>query len=63
MEAAYTPAGPAIVWGIRTLCTLLQALEMYSRLSTLPAFIHSCMYVINDQYCFNALRLTIGLQW
>jgi hypothetical protein len=29
VEATYTPAVPATVRGIRTLCTLLHALEMY----------------------------------
>ncbi len=30
MEAAYAPAVPATAGEIRTLCTLLHALEMYS---------------------------------
>jgi hypothetical protein len=34
--------------GVCTLCTLLHALEMYSRLLTPPSCIHSCVYVIND---------------
>ncbi len=52
-EAAYVPAETATVRrGVRT---LLQALEMYSRLSTLPDCIYSCVYVINYQYCFNCL--------
>ncbi len=52
VEAAYAFVGTVTIQGVRTLCALLHTLEMYWLLSTPPACIYSCVYVINDQLCF-----------
>jgi hypothetical protein len=55
MEAAYAPAVPATVRGIRTICTLLTRWKY-----RLPIYtVYSCVNVINDQYCFNCLTCPV----
>ncbi len=43
-----TTAGTPATQGAHTLSTLLHMLEIYIQLSTLPACLSNCVYVIND---------------